>query len=150
MAKVLNKVMGFLGLEDEEDEYEETEEEVVNEETAPEIESIVNTTKRQSKVVNIHTAASAKVVICKPKDFDEVTYICDNLKSRKIVVVNTSELDPKVAQRLLDFMGGSSYALAGDLQEVEKSVYILSPSNVEVDNELKSELSVKGALNWNR
>ena len=48
----------------------------------------------------------------------------DNLKSRKIVVVNTTALDPKVGQRLLDFVGGVCYALGGDLQQIEKGVYI--------------------------
>ncbi|MEQ8199778.1 MAG: cell division protein SepF, partial [Clostridiaceae bacterium] len=72
------------------------------------------------------------------------------LKSRKIVVINISALDLKVAQRLLDFVSGACFALAGELQEVERNVYILSPSNVEVTNELKSELSSKGIFNWNK
>jgi cell division inhibitor SepF len=89
-------------------------------------------------------------MIIKPTVFEEVTDICDDLKNRKIVVVNTTSMDPKVAQRLLDFMGGASYALGGELQEVEKGVYILSPSNVEVTNELKNELSSRGLFNWTK
>lgn len=152
-AKMLNKMMGFLGLEEDLD-LEEREEgdgdlEEVKEES---VESIFNTSKKQnnSKVVNIHTAASAKVVIIKPNDYDEAANICDNLRNRKIVVVNTTVLEAKIAQRLLDFIGGACYALSGELQQVEKGVYILSPSNVEVSNDLKSELSSKGILNWTK
>jgi cell division inhibitor SepF len=116
------------------------------------VEPIFNSNKKQnsSKVVNIHTASSAKVVIIKPTDYDEAVNIADSLKNRKIVVVNTTVLDSKVAQRLLDFISGASYALGAELQQIEKGVYILSPSNVEVTNDLKNELSSRGILNWNK
>ena len=148
-SKVINKVMGFLGMaEEDEDEVQEMENE--QEDENMDIESLMSANKKQSKIVNIHTSTSTKVVIIKPDDFDEATTISDNLKSRKIVVVNTTALDPKTGQRLLDFIGGACYALCGDLQQVEKGVYIISPSNIEVNNELKSELSSKGIFNWNK
>lgn len=146
-SKVINKVMGFLGMA--EDDYDEVEE-IENEEDNVDIESLMTANKKQSKVVNIHTTAATKVVIIKPEDFDEATTISDNLKSRKIVVVNTTGLEPRTGQRLLDFIGGACYALGGELQQIEKGVYIISPSNVEVNNELKSELSSKGIFNWNK
>ncbi|MGH4140963.1 cell division protein SepF [Clostridium sp.] len=146
-SKVINKVMGFLGMA--EDDYEEVEE-IENEEDNVDIESLMTANKKQSKVVNIHTTAATKVVIIKPEDFDEATTISDNLKSRKIVVVNTTGLESRTGQRLLDFIGGACYALGGELQQIEKGVYIISPSNVEVNNELKSELSSKGIFNWNK
>lgn len=146
-AKVLNKMWGFLGLDDEYDE--EDFEEMELEEEKEDFEPVIPSNKKQGKVVNIHTSASAKVTITKPMDYEEAMNICDDLRNRKIVVVNTTGLDPKMAQRLLDFMGGASYALNGELQEIEKGVYILSPSNVEVTNELKNELS-KGLFNWTK
>lgn len=152
-GKMINKMMGFLGLEEdvELEEKEENEEEL-KEKDNEEVESIFTSNRKQntSKVVNIHTASSAKVVIIKPTDYDEAANIADDLKNRKIVVVNTTALEPRLAQRLLDFIGGASYALGGELQQVEKGVYILSPSNVEVSNDLKNELSSKGLLNWNK
>jgi len=148
-SKVVNKVMGFFGMaEDDEDEVQEIENE--NEDEVMDIETLMSANKKQSKVVNIHTSTSTKVVIIKPDDFDEASVISDNLKARKIVVVNTTGLDPKTGQRLLDFVGGVCYALSGDLQQVEKGVYIVSPSNIEVNNELKNELSSKGIFNWNK
>ena len=76
--------------------------------------------------------------------------ICDALSNRRIVVINTANLENKTARRLLDFISGASYALKGDFQEIDKGVYILSPSNVEVTNELKSELSSKALFNWSK
>ncbi|MBA5850649.1 cell division protein SepF [Clostridium sp. cel8] len=149
-GKMLNKMMGFLGLEDDlEDEIEETDEldnnKVVNE--FSEAEPVISS-KRQNKVVSIHTTIAAKVKIVKPTSYEEAADICDELKSRKIVVINTTGLENRIAQRLLDFMGGASYSLGGSLEEIEKGVYILSPANVEVSNDLKSELSGKGLFSW--
>lgn len=151
-GKVINKMMGFLGLED--DVSEEAEDSLRGEdestENGGEAEIEPSFSKKNNRIVSIHTTISAKVRIVKPASFEEAADIIDELKSRKIILVNTTELDTKIAQRLLDFMGGASYALGGDLQEIEKGVYILSPSNVEVNNELKNELSSKGLFNWNK
>ncbi|MEQ8153541.1 MAG: cell division protein SepF [Clostridiaceae bacterium] len=148
MAKIMEKVKGLFGFGEYDEEYEDFEDEEMVE--AEEDSEPVFANKKSNKVVNIHTSASAKVTIKKPTIYDDATEICEALKSRKIVVINISALDLKVAQRLLDFVSGACFALAGELQEVERNVYILSPSNVEVTNELKSELSSKGIFNWNK
>ncbi len=143
ILKGLGRMMGFEDEEDEdiyEDEANESYEEERNE---VEIEPFVN--KKQNKIVNIHTASSSKVVISKPNNYDEGQIIIDNLKSRKIVIVNLNGIgDTKEGQRVLDFLIGAVYALEGGLQSVEKGVFILTPSNIDVSNELKSELTNKG------
>jgi cell division inhibitor SepF len=153
-GKGIKKVLEFIGFEDEgghaeTEEYTEESENVNSNETQDE-EPAFQRKKGSSKVLNIHTNNLAKVIIVKPTDYEEATNICDNLKNRKIIVVNTNSLEQKVAQRLLDFIGGACYALSGDLQQVENGIYILSPSNVEVTSDLKSELSNKGIFNWNK
>lgn len=137
MGNVISKVKSLLGFEDYE-EYDEYEEEQYEEQVKDEdeIEPVI-TNKKNSKVVNIHTSSTTKVTITKPIDYEEATEICEALKNRRIVLVNTTVLELKIAQRLLDFISGSCYALGGELQQIEKGVYILSPSNVEVTNELK-------------
>ena len=150
MSNVLSKVKSLLGFEDYEeyDDYEDEdyEKEVVEDE---EVEPVI-TNKKNSKVVNIHTSSATKVTITKPVDYEEATEICEALKNRRIVLVNTTVLELKIAQRLLDFISGSCYALGGELQQIEKGVYLLSPSNVEVTNELKNELSSKALFNWSK
>lgn len=147
-GKMINKMMGFLGLEDDIDEELEKETEEVEEK---EVELFTAKGKgSQSKVVSIHTSSSAKVLIIKPDNYEQAAQICDDIKNRKIVVINIKEMEQRLAQRFLDFMGGACYALTGDIQEVERGIYIISPSNVEVTNELKSELSSKGLFEWTK
>lgn len=155
MGTMLTKVKSILGLgeydeyDEEFDDFEDDELDQENEDQG--IEPVIQNKKyNNSKVVNIHTSASAKVIISKPTQYDDATEICEALKSRKIVVINTTAIENRIAQRLLDFVSGSCYALGGELQEIEKGVYLLSPSNVEVTNELRSEISSKALFNWNK
>ncbi|HEY5524428.1 MAG TPA: cell division protein SepF [Clostridium sp.] len=152
MSNVLTKVKSLLGFGEYEDEYDECDDfdDVENEEMDETIEPVIQNSRKNNKVVNIHTSSATKVIITKPIAYDEATDISDALKSRKIVLVNTTALETRIAQRLLDFISGSCFALGGELQEVEKGVYILSPSNVEVTNELKTELSSKAMFNWTK
>lgn len=155
MSNVLTsvkKLFGFGEFDDYEDEFDDDFDEVNenNIEFESSVEPIISNKKTNNKVVNIHTTASAKVNIIKPLAYEEATEICDALKNRRIVVINTSALENKIAQRLLDFVSGACYALSGTLQEIERGVYLLSPSNVEVTSELKTELSTKALFNWSK
>lgn len=139
--KGISRMMGF-DEEDDEELLENREENFDEGEDEIEIEPFVS--KKQNKIVNIHTASSSKVVISKPSNYDEGKIIIDNLKSRRIAIVNLNGVEPKEGQRILDFLIGAIYALEGGLQPVEKGVFILTPSNIEVSNELKNELTNKG------
>lgn len=154
MSNVMTKVKSLLGFGEYEDEYDDFEDfedgENNSEEVDEAIEPVIQGNRKSNKVVNIHSAASVKVVITKPLAYDEATEISDALKSRKIVLVNTTALEIRIAQRLLDFISGTCYALSGELQEVEKGVYLLVPSNIEVTNELKSEINSKAMFSWSK
>ena len=149
MGNMFGKFKEIIGLGDYEDEFDDLEETEIEEEIQEEIEPIISKQKG-NKVVNIHTASTAKVMVTKPTNYDDAREIADAIKARKIVLINASTLETKVAQRLVDFISGSCYVLGATLQEIEQRVYLLSPSNVEVTNELKNELSSKALFNWNK
>lgn len=149
MSKVLTKFKEIIGLsEDEFDEYDETEEYDEEEEAVQ--PPVIHQTQKGTKVVNIHSNSTTKVMVTKPQDYDDAREIAEALKNRKIILVNATALETKIAQRLVDFVSGACYVLGAQLQEIEHRVYLLSPSNVEVTNELKTELSSKALFNWNK
>ena len=151
MNKIMTSFKNMMGFDDDYDE--DYDDEMMDEdyEEAPKENYTLLTRRRESKeenkVVSLH-GSQAQVKILKPETFDEAPQISDSLKENKIVVVNTSSLDPKTAQRLLDFIAGATYALAGELQEVENGVYVLTPATVDVSRDLKGETSPKSFLNW--
>lgn len=83
------------------------------------------------------------VDIMRPDRFEDAMTIVDELKDGRIVVINTSQMELKVAQRLLDFVSGSTYSLAGDIQEVMEAVYIVTPCGVSLKSSIRTESVMK-------
>ena len=131
---MFDKFKEIIGGSDYDEDFDDIEE-VDEEEEVEEVEPIISK-QRGNKVVNIHNSASAKVMVVKPNSYDEAREIAEAIKNRKIVVVN--------------FISGACCVLGAQLQEVEQRVYLLSPSNVEVSNELRTEISSKALFNWNK
>ncbi|WP_300381767.1 cell division protein SepF [Clostridium sp.] len=150
MGNMFGKFREIIGMGDYDDEFDEIEDSMEEDSGIQEDIEPIFSKQKGNKVVNIHSASTAKVMITKPNDYDDAREIADAIKARKIVLVNATTLETKVAQRLVDFISGSCYVLGATLQEIENRVYLLSPSNVEVTNELKNELSSKALFNWNK
>lgn len=142
-SSFINKVLDIFGM-GEDDESDDVEMEPVEDDE--QLEVFPN--NKKGKVVSIHSNINAKVVVVEPVEYEEITTICDNLKNRKIVIVNLGNLDTKLAQRFVDFAGGAAYALDGDIQEVSPGVILLTPNTVDVSSEVRDELSGKGLFSW--
>ena len=54
------------------------------------------------------------------------------LKQRHTVIVNVSELNDTDSQRFTDFISGSAYALDGYQERVSESIFVLTPSHIEI------------------
>lgn len=135
--------------EEVEAELEETDEEPMGND----ISAIRSTTKSStSKVVNLHSASQMKVVIVEPKKYEDVTIIADHLKQKKAVIVNLEGLAQDVDTRkaIFYFMSGAVYVLDGSIQKVSKAIFILAPSNVDIDANMKKELESKAFFPWQK
>ena len=73
-----------------------------------------------------------KMVIFKPSSYDETESVIDSLRARKPIVVNLDEINPAVAQRILDFISGAVYALNGDIRRAARNIFVVAPSNIEI------------------
>lgn len=147
MCSMFGKFKDIIGFGDYEDDFEDSEENEREEETE-EVETILP--QHKNRVVSIHNTSSPKIMVIKPNSYEDAKEIAEAIKNRKIVVVNTLSMETKVAQRLVDFISGACCVLGAQLQDIEQRVYLLSPSNVEVTNELRSEISSKALFNWNK
>ena len=85
---------------------------------------------------NSEKDSSIKFKLVKPQGFDEVGKIADHLIEGCTVVLNTELLDMPTCRRMLDFLNGVTYSIDGDIKNVSKSTFIITPNNVDVsDNE---------------
>lgn len=148
MAKLFNKMLNFVGWEDEEEVEEDKQIETQDEIQQPPF--LQNNFKKQpqNKVVNIHTQNQFKVVIMQPENIDDAQDICDHLKNKKPIVVNLEELEKDAAQRIVDFLSGSVYALDGNIQKVSSGIFLIAPNNVDIMGDFKDEMSSKTVFPW--
>ena len=141
----MKKVCGKLGLTDSSENDDLLEEDLLDEEEEqPKLASEVKSTHTAprsampSNVVNIHSVANGtlrskmKVVVIEPQSFDDVQQVANCLKEKRPVVINFEHTDAEVAHRIIDFISGTTYAIAGDIKKLGHNVFLCAPSNVSV------------------
>ena len=78
--------------------------------------------------------SNIELKVVRPADFEEVSDIADYLLSGCTVVLNLELLDPASTIRMLDCLNGVTYSTDGEIKNVSKSTYILTPNNVDVSD----------------
>lgn len=127
--KIFNRINSFRDEVDYEEEYDQengTEEEPVD---VPE-EPRSSPFRRQNpgKVVDLRASGSGQqVVIMQPADIESAQQACDHIRSGKTVICNIEKVDPKVAQRVIDFITGAAYALDGKVMPVSSVIFVVAP-----------------------
>lgn len=152
-SNFINKVLYFIGIGDNIEEENE-EQEIAATVSKPQIESVSSVKK--SNVVNLHTATASlpmKVVVVEPTNYDEVQDICNNLKSKKPIIINFENIDKDVARRMVDFISGAVFALDGTIQKVSNGIVVVAPSNVDIMGNLKhgigkEDFDLEGIFSW--
>jgi cell division inhibitor SepF len=132
---VMNKIMGFFGLEGE--EYVE---EIVEEEREEEIYPKRNS-GRMNNVVSLHAARERegiRLMLFEPRSYSDAQDIADNLRHRRPVVINLQRVEKEQAKRIVDFLSGTVYALNGDIQKVGDHIFVCTPDNVDMQGNISS------------
>lgn len=150
MARFLNKMLNFVGWETEEDEEILEEESAVNGDKFMPMQFLSSGSKKQqsNKVVNLHSSSQLKVVITQPENIEDARDICDHLRDKKPVVINLEEISKEAAQRIIDFLSGSVYALDGGISKVSSGIFLIAPNNVDVMGGFNDELKNKPNFPW--
>lgn len=74
----------------------------------------------------------SEVVVMEPRTFEEMPQAIRALKERKSVVLNLTIMEPDQAQRAVDFVAGGTYALDGHQERIGESIFLFTPSCVQV------------------
>ena len=151
---VINKFKGLIGLEEFEDEFEEEYEEYPEperpyyERRKPDQNMAPsgyggrsynnNVISMQDKRIKAITDAF-KLVVIEPQGFEECSRLVDSMKSRKPVIVNLEKLEPDLARKIFDFLGGATYALNGNVQKVANNIFVFAPENVAIAADTEHE-----------
>lgn len=133
--------------------YEEQEEEEANKKPLfllrkkkkenEDFETPEESAETESKVIPFHGNQQEEgeiVKVIKPQEFNEAQIVADFLKEGKTIVVNLEGIEISQAQRIIDFIGGASFAVDGSLKAISNNIFIVAPGNIEVSGDLRDEI----------
>lgn len=78
--------------------------------------------------------SNIELKVVKPAAFEEVSDVADYLLAGCTVVLNLELLDGASTIRMLDFLNGVTYSTDGDIKNVARNTYIITPHNVDVSD----------------
>lgn len=154
---VVDKLLNVMKLSDMEDEYNgedyyDDDEPVENIKKAPVIhredtyEDEKPAKKVSQKVTPIRSVKRApgpgmEVCVIKPTSVDDAREITETLLNNQTVVLNLENLDVEIAQRIIDFASGSTYAISGNLQKISNYIFIITPACVDISGDFQEIVS---------
>ena len=71
--------------------------------------------------------------VVRPEGMAEISTIADYLIDGCTVVLNLELLDKEAITRMLDFLNGVTYTTGGDIKNVAKDTYIITPSGINIE-----------------
>ena len=149
---VMDKFLNYMKLTEDEEEYydddyydEEPEEmpkkisvkeplREENNERPRKSSSKVTPLRQPRKVIN---SGGMEVCVIKPTSVEDAREITETLLANRTVVLNLEGLDVDIAQRIIDFTSGSTFAISGNLQKISHYIFIITPASVDISGDFQ-------------
>lgn len=85
--------------------------------------------------------SNMEVVNVKPTSVEDGRRITDLLLQSKVVFLDLEGIDMNMAQRIIDFVSGASYAIDGTLQPMSRYTFVIAPPAVNVSGDFNENSS---------
>ncbi|MEO6944987.1 MAG: cell division protein SepF [Lacisediminihabitans sp.] len=141
MANPLRKTMVYLGLADEEFDYEDG---TPASPAAPVAHAVpqpsgnrapVTPLRRPTNTRNAAPVEMNEILTVHPRQYKDAQVIAENFREGIPVIINLSQMSEPEARRLVDFASGLSQGLYGKIERVTSKVFLLSPAHVAVSGD---------------
>ncbi len=137
MSNPIRKSMVWLGLADDQDDYEEPAEPVT-----PHVQPVVTrapVTPLPRRSARIAAPELNEIITVHPRQFRDAQQIADHFREGTPVIINLTQMTESEARRLIDFASGLSFGLKGSIERVTSKVFLLSPEHITVSGEEQGE-----------
>jgi cell division inhibitor SepF len=140
MANPLRKTMVYLGLADEEFDYEDEAPQAPAAPVAPVSQGApraaqVTPLRRPTAKQTAGATDMNEILTVHPRQYKDAQVIAENFREGIPVIINLSQMSEPDARRLVDFASGLSQGLYGKIERVTNKVFLLSPAHVAVSGE---------------
>mgnify|MGYP003117250522 CR=1 FL=1 len=140
MSNPLRKTMVYLGLADEEVEYEQS-----TGAHAPAAPAAPSSSGQRAPVTPLRRPSSTRgsapshdmneILTVHPRRFNDAKAIAESFREGIPVIMNLTQMNEPDARRLIDFASGLSIGLYGRIERVTSKVFLLSPAHVAVSGD---------------
>ncbi|MHA7986354.1 cell division protein SepF [Rathayibacter sp. CAU 1779] len=140
MANPLKKTMAYLGLVEDELEYDE--EPVAPAHPAPvapvqqhhpaPAKAPVTPLRKPTPARNATVQEMNEILTVHPRQYSDAKMIAESFREGIPVILNLSQMSESEAQRMIDFSSGLTQGLRGKIEKVTSKVFLLSPEHVMV------------------
>ena len=89
----------------------------------------------------VRRGAAMEVCVIKPTAVDDARETSETLLSGRTVILNLEGLDLEIAQRIIDFTSGATFAINGNLQKISNYIFLVTPTNVDISGDLQDLLN---------
>jgi cell division inhibitor SepF len=158
MAGAMRKMAVYLGLVENDDQYDEYD--VVD--RPEEYERGYDDRTRSLRAVRDDepvraeapgaaprpaAASASRITTLHPRTYNDARAIGEAFRAGTPVIMNLSEMDDGDAKRIVDFAAGLVFGLHGTIERVTQKVFLLSPANVVVTAEERERITQGGFFN---
>ena len=159
MASAMRKMAVYLGLVEDDhqyedqyqddygDEYDEYGAELVADDNRHDPHSPDVRAGDRRPAAQVQTTDLARITTLHPRTYNEARTIGEHFREGTPVIMNLTEMVDSDAKRLVDFSAGLIFGLRGSIERVTNKVFLLSPANVEVAAEDKARIAERGFFN---
>ncbi len=157
MSNPLKKTMVYLGLADDDLEYEQQQaaQAEPTQQAEPRRTERPERAERVERVERVEKAAPVtplrkpvpvrqpvapssdlnEILTVHPKQYRDAQIIAESFRDGVPVIINLSQMSDGDARRLIDFASGLSQGLYGKIERVTSKVFLLSPEHVAVSGD---------------
>lgn len=90
------------------------------------------------------TGSNMEVCVIKPTVIDDEREITETLLNGITVIINMEGLNVETAQRIIDFISGSVFAMRGKLQKISNYIFLATPSDVDISGDIQTLMDAFG------
>jgi len=132
LKNIVNKISGYEEYDVYEEELEPQDDTAADEESVESSARMNPFRQRPARVVDIKGGHGSQVVVLQPADIDTAKAVSNHVRAGRTVICNFEKVEPKVAQRVVDFITGAAYALDGQVSPVSNSIFVIVPRSVSL------------------
>jgi cell division inhibitor SepF len=141
MTNPIRNAMVYLGLADEQEDYEASDAPAAPNQhatpaaPAPARATVTALPRRATVRAQVPPSDMNEILTVHPRQYKDAQAIAESFREGVPVIINLSQMSEADARRLIDFASGLSQGLYGKIERVTNKVFLLSPAHVAVSGE---------------